>query len=195
LRESYLEEYSRDATPTQHLEFGHRSADLDWIEELARDWAREDPLLDFSSLPPIIRLARLGTLIESFQNDVLAPFELTPADYAVLATLRRAGRPFSLSPSQLYGQLRRSSGGMTKILKRLEESALVERTRDPEDGRGMRVTLTSRGLTLHDRVFRAFAAASSRLLAALSDQEKTDIDRALKQTLDALEGRPEGSVA
>jgi DNA-binding MarR family transcriptional regulator len=167
---------------------------VDWIEELARDWAQEDPQLDFSSLPPIIRLVRLGTLIDSFQNDVLSPFELTPADYAVLATLRRARQPFSLSPSQLYGQLRRSSGGMTKILKRLEESALVERTRDPEDGRGMRVTLTARGLTLHDRVFRSFAAASSRLLSALSDREKTDIDRALKQTLDALEGRREGSV-
>lgn len=161
---------------------------MDWVEELARDWAQEDPQLDFSSLPPIIRLARLGTLVDAFQNQVLAPFELTPADYAVLATLRRAGPPFSLSPSQLYGQLRRSSGGMTKILKRLEESMLVERSRDPEDGRGMLVTLTTRGLTLHDRVFRGFAAASSRLLATLSTQEKSDIDRALKQTLDALEG-------
>ena len=137
---------------------------MDWVEELARDWAQEDPQLDFSGLPPIIRLARLATLIDSFQNDVLAPFELTPADYAVLATLRRAGQPFSLNPSQLYGQLRRSSGGMTKILKRLEASTLVARERDPEDGRGTRVTLTPRGLALHDRVFRAFAAASSRLL-------------------------------
>ena len=160
---------------------------MDWIEELISDWTKEDPQLDFSSLPPIIRLARLGTLIDSFQNDVLEPFELTPADFAVLATLRRTGRPFALRPSQLYGQLRRSSGGMTKILKRLEESELVERTRDPEDGRGMRVTLTARGLTLHDRAFRAFAAASSRILAALSNQQKSEIDHALKQTLDALE--------
>ncbi len=168
---------------------------MDWIEELANDWAREDPQLDFSGLPPMIRLARLATLVDDFQNDVLAPFELTPADYAVLATLRRAGRPFSLSPSQLYGQLHRSSGGMTKILKRLEASTLVERDRDPEDGRGMRVTLTARGLTLHDRVFRAFAAASSRLLAALSDRERIDIDRAFKQTLDALESPAENPLA
>lgn len=161
---------------------------MDWIEELVSDWTKEDPQLDFSSLPPIIRLARLSTLIDRFQHDVLSPFELTPADYAVLATLRRAGRPYSLSPSQLYGQLRRSSGGMTKILKRLEESAFIERAPDPEDGRGLLVTLTGRGQSHHDRVFRAFAAASTRILATLSIQEKFEIDRVLKQTLDVLEG-------
>ncbi|MBC8187381.1 MAG: MarR family transcriptional regulator [Proteobacteria bacterium] len=161
-----------------------------WIEELVREWTNEDPQLDFSSLPPLIRLARLGTLIDDFQADVLEPFELTRADYAVLATLRRAGQPFALNPSQLYGRLHRSSGGMTKILKRLEQAALVERTRDPEDGRGTLVVLTARGRTLHDRVFRAFAAASSRLLTKLSDQEKAEIDLSLKRTLDCLEGEP-----
>jgi DNA-binding MarR family transcriptional regulator len=134
----------------------------------------------------------LGDLIDSIQNDVLEPFELTPSDYGVLASLRRAGRPYALSPSQLHGQLRRSSGGMTKILKRLEESGLVERKSDLEDGRKIRVTLTPRGLSLHDRVFRAFAAVSNRLLADLSNGQKTEIDRALKQLHEQMEGLGNG---
>ena len=119
---------------------------------------------------------------------MLEPFELTSSDYGVLAPLRLAGRPYALSPRQLPGRLRRSWGGMTKILKRLEESGLVEREPDPDDGRSIRVTLTSRGLSLHDRAFQVFTAASSRLLAKLTDRQKVEIDLALKQLHDQLEG-------
>ena len=155
-----------------------------------RGWKNEFPQLDLSSLPPLIRLARLSALIESFQTDVLEPFDLTPSDYGVLAALRGAGRPYALSPSHLHGQLRRSSGGMTKILKRLEAVDFIERTPDPEDGRKSRVVLTPRGLALHDRVFRAFAAESKRLLGELTHRQRDEIDRAMQllhKELEALE--------
>jgi DNA-binding MarR family transcriptional regulator len=77
---------------------------------------------------------------------------------------------------------------MTKILKRLEESDLIERKSDNEDGRKVRVTLTPRGLALHDRVFRRLTAASNRLLAKLTDREKTEIGRALARLHDQIEG-------
>jgi DNA-binding MarR family transcriptional regulator len=161
---------------------------LDSTDDLKRDWARQFPDLDLSSMLPLSRLARLGVLIEAFQQDVLESFELTPNDYGVLAALRGAGRPFSLSPSQLYGRLRRSSGGMTKILKRLEASSFIERSPDPEDGRGMRVSLTARGHAVYERVFHAFVAASHLVLAPLSEKDRAEIDRALKQMLEVLEG-------
>ena len=99
---------------------------MDWIDELGTAWQREYPGVDVSTLPPLVRLARLSLLIEAFQHEVLAPFELTPSDYGVLAMLRRAGKPYQLSPSDLTSRLERSSGGMTKILKRLEAGGLVE---------------------------------------------------------------------
>ena len=92
---------------------------MEWFEDLTRGWTNEYPELDLSSLPALVRIARLGVLLDAFQHDVLEPFELMPSDYGVLAALRRAGAPYSLKPSQLYSRLRRSSGGMTKILKRL----------------------------------------------------------------------------
>jgi DNA-binding MarR family transcriptional regulator len=84
---------------------------------------------------------------------------------------------------------------MTKILKRLEESGLIERKPDPEDGRKISVTLTSRGLSLNERVFRAVTAASNRLLAKLTDQQKTEIDRALKQLHDQVESLGEDKTS
>lgn len=162
---------------------------LDWIDDLAHSWQQEHPEFDVSDLPPLVRLARLGVLIEAYQHDVLEPFELSPSDYGVLATLRRAGRPYALNPSQLYSRLRRSSGGMTKILKRLEESGLVERRPDPEDGRGTRVVLTRRGLLLQDRVFSAFIAATTNLMRSLSPEQKRSTDDVLRDLLSIFEGR------
>jgi DNA-binding MarR family transcriptional regulator len=160
---------------------------LDWIDELGVAWRREYKGVDVSPLPPLVRLARLALLIERLQQEVLGPFELTPGDYGVLAMLRRAGPPYALTPSRLYGTLSRSSGGMTKILKRLEEGGFVRRGPDPADGRGSLVTLTKAGLALQDRVFHAFLAASRDVLGPLSAPKRRESDRTLRALLDCFE--------
>lgn len=160
---------------------------MDWIDELGVAWRREYKGVDTTALPPLVRVARLALLIEQLQAEVLAPFELTAGDYGVLAMLRRAGAPYALTPSQLYGRLQRSSGGMTKILKRLEDAGLVKRAPDPSDGRGSRVSLTRAGLELQDRVFHAFLSASQDLLAPLSGAQLRASDRALRVLLDCFE--------
>ena len=160
---------------------------MGWIDDLARAWRREYPGRDVTPLPPLVRLARLGVLLEAFQHEVLAPFELTPADYGVLALLRRAGPPYELTPSQLTSNLRRSSGGITKMVSRLEARGLVRRTPDPDDGRGCRVRLTRAGQGLQERVFASFLGASGELLGPLGALAETD--RELDRLLDAFELR------
>jgi DNA-binding MarR family transcriptional regulator len=160
---------------------------MDWIDQLSEAWTREYPDLDTSALPPLVRLARLALLIESFQLDVLEPFELTPGDYAVLAALRRTGRPYASNPTELTSRLQRSSGGMTKMLKRLEERGLVARVPDPEDGRGSVVSLTKQGLAVQDRVFHAFLTASGELLASLPATRRREAERGLRGLLEAFE--------
>lgn len=162
---------------------------MEWFEDLTRGWTNEYPELDLSSLPALVRIARLGVLLDAFQHDVLEPFELMPSDYGVLAALRRAGAPYSLKPSQLYSRLRRSSGGMTKILKRLEASGLIERSPDPDDGRGSHVRLTDRGLSLQDRVFHAFVSATSSLMGPLSSHQLKNADVSLSEILQVFEER------
>lgn len=159
----------------------------DWIEGLGTAWRREFRGLDTRALPPLVRLARLGVLLATFESEVLRPFELARSDYGVLAMLRRAGPPYELSPSQLTGELDRSSGGMTKILKRLEDAGWVRRQPDPDDGRGSRVSLTKAGLELQERVFHAFLAASQDLLAPLSAAGLRETDRALRRLLAAFD--------
>jgi DNA-binding MarR family transcriptional regulator len=78
---------------------------------------------------------------------------------------------------------------MTKILRRLEQQGLVERARDPEDGRGSLVSLTDKGLALQEEIFLAFLAGTQELLEPLSETALKDTDGALRGLLEIFEGR------
>jgi DNA-binding MarR family transcriptional regulator len=160
---------------------------MDWIDEVSEAWAREYPDVDMSILSPITRLVRLGVLMDTFQKETLEPFELTPSDYAVLSTLRRTGPPYQLSPSELYTALERSSGGMTKMLKRLEGLGFIDRVPDPEDGRSIRVNLTEAGVALQEEVFNVFLSRTQDLLHTVSPSKLREIDNSLRMLLDGIE--------
>lgn len=162
---------------------------MSWIDDLSTAWTREYPEIDTRTFPPMVRLARLSVLIESFQKVVLGPFDLSSGDYGVLAALRRAGRPYALRPSKLYSRLDRSSGGMTKNLKRLEGRGLIERSPDPSDGRGSVVSLTDRGLEVQEQVFHAFVVGTRDLLEPLTASGLRQTDRTLQTLLDVFEER------
>src|SRR5690242_14043631 len=70
--------------------------------------------------------------------------ELGPSQVAALATIERHG---PLSPSEVAKLERIKRPTATRILRHLEEAGLVERVRDPEDGRGAIVTVTGDGRT------------------------------------------------
>lgn len=159
---------------------------VEWIE----DWARasdEAPGVDVAALVAMLRLARVGQLAEAFWQELLERYELTPSELDVLGALRAAGRPYTLRPSQLYAPLRRSSGGMTKILARLEARGLVTRMPNPEDGRSRPVVLSARGVALHDRVLRGSAAAAAGLLGGMAEDERAGLGETLPRLLEQLE--------
>src|SRR6059036_4019368 len=56
------------------------------------------------------------------------------------------GGPDGARPKEIATQLRVSRAAATTFIQRLETKGLVETTPDPEDDRGVRVTLTRHGL-------------------------------------------------
>ena len=117
-------------------------------------------------------------------------------EHPMLGTWKFQNAPFKLSksPAEVYRPPPMIGQHNKEIMEELLGISHQELQQDPEDGRGMRVTMTERGLSLHDRVFRAFATASTRLLVALSNRERAELDRALKQTLDAIEERSDDAM-
>jgi DNA-binding MarR family transcriptional regulator len=157
------------------------------VEEELSAWQREFPDLDSESLAPILRAAVVVDSMELFRRRVLEPFEVSASEYDVLAVLRRSGIPYRLNPSALTERLGRSSGGMTKMLKRLQAGGYVERVGDPDDGRGSLVVLTRRGLELQGRIFGAFVAASRNRFEGVGRSRLVEIGDAMNSFCEALE--------
>lgn len=159
-----------------------------WLDDFVQAWAREYPdAEDTSAMVLVTLLARLAMLIEGFQAVSLKRFDLGTNDYAVLAALRRAGEPYELAPSQLYTALERSSGGMTKMLKRLEQLELVRRVPDPDDRRSTLVRLTEEGKVLEAAAFEHIVGAAHGLLESASHSDIATIDDALRRLLVIIE--------
>jgi DNA-binding MarR family transcriptional regulator len=157
------------------------------VEEDLAAWQREFPDLDADSLTPILRALVLVDSMELFRRRVLEPFGISASEYDLLAALRRSGVPYRLNPTVLTERLGRSSGGMTKMLKRLQASGYVERARDPEDGRGSLVVLSRRGLELQGRILGAFVAASRNRFEGLGRARLVEIGGAMNHFCEALE--------
>lgn len=123
------------------------------------------------------RLARASLLLNLLQQECLEPMNLTFVEYSVLRVLRE-GR---LSPSRLADAVVRTTGGMTKLLDRLERRGLVERVPDPEDRRGVLVAITPDGRELADKASAAYSVGRDRILRRLTAGERKAIETGLER--------------
>ena len=160
----------------------------DAVDLILQQWQRERPDLDCSPMGPIGRLKRCTALIEQRLEEAFAEFELSMWEFDMLATLRRAGAPYSLSPTELFSTLMVTSGTMTHRLKRLESRGLITRQVNAEDARSMLVQLSQDGLAVIDRAVEKHVDNERRILSGLSPEVLMALDSHLSGLLQSLEG-------
>src|SRR3954447_8672015 len=126
----------------------------DEVDRLVAAWQQERPDLDVAPLEVLSRVSRLSRHLERERRAAFADHGLEPWEFDVLTTLRRSGEPYELSPGALLRATLVTSGTMTNRIDRLAAARLVRRRPDPEDRRGVLVSLTELG---RERVDEAFA--------------------------------------
>jgi DNA-binding MarR family transcriptional regulator len=131
---------------------------LDHVGRVMAQWARERPDLDVSPQGLIGRLHRLAAALTDELVADYGEFGLGDGEFDVLATLRRSGAPFALTPTELGESSMVSSGAVSD-----------------RDGRGRLVALTPSGRRLIDRAFTAHIANEHRLVAGLSADQRAEL--------------------
>jgi DNA-binding MarR family transcriptional regulator len=111
---------------------------------------------------------------------------LTPSQGAALATIDRHG---PLTPSELADRERIKRPTATRVIAWLEEAGLVDRTRDPQDGRSSLVALSPAGRELLSRLRTRKDAYLARRLRELDPEERATLDRAAAILERVLEGQ------
>lgn len=165
----------------------------DPVDRLVAQWEHERPDLDFAPMGTIGRLARVHAAFSASIEDVLAGHDLTISDFDVLASLRRAGKPYALRPTDISRQLMLSPAGITNRLDRLEAAGLIERTPDPTDRRSWTIRLSPAGRTTIDRAVADHVSNEERLLSPLTDRQRSALDGALRALTEAESAAPENS--
>lgn len=158
----------------------------DPVEAMLEQWRRERPDLDPRVMGTVGRLLRAATLIGAGIDRLAAEHGLNRGEGDVLLTLRRAGAPYRLKPSELARAQLVTPGGMTSRLARLERNELVRRRPDPDDRRVLTVELTAKGRKLVDRVLPEHVANEEQMLDGLSRRERDELDRLLAKLLAGL---------
>ncbi|TSE05161.1 MarR family transcriptional regulator [Mesorhizobium intechi] len=160
---------------------------MDRAAKAIEQWKRERPDLDVSPMGVLGRLNEASSLIA---RDRLAPlfarFGLQAGEFDVLATLRRSGSPYALTPTDLYEATMVTSGAMTNRLDRLEKAGLILRGPHPNDRRGIVVQLTEKGLALIDEALTAHVANEHEILAELTPAERETLSHLLEKLIGSV---------
>lgn len=144
----------------------------------------------------VVRLFRLRDLIHhSSRREVKQRFGLTPAEFEVIVTLRTLPPPYALRPTELRRSMLITPGGLTKVMRNLEEAGLVTRRPSGRDGRSWLLELTEKGISLAQRVLPVALENYARHIdRGLTAKEVRQLARLLEKALTSLENKDGGSV-
>ena len=158
-------------------------ATADEVDELVEAWHRERADLDLAPVEVFSRVGRLARLLDKARREAFSAHRIETWEFDVLAALRRAGRPYQLTPGALVRQTMVTSGTMTNRVDRLAGRGFVERSPDPSDRRGVLVGLTTPGKKTVDGAFESLLASERELLSHLSDADHAQLASLLKRLM------------
>lgn len=159
----------------------------DPVDKILAQWQRERPDLDVSPMGIIGRVTRLAKHLEQAIQETFSEFGLTVGEFDVLASLRRSGHPYQLSPTELFNTLMVSSGTMTHRIDRLEQAELVQRIPDLSDRRGVQIKLTGKGFNVIERAVEAHVVNEHHVLSVLEASEREVFTQLLRKFLVSFE--------
>jgi DNA-binding MarR family transcriptional regulator len=161
----------------------------DEVDDLVAAWQAERPDLDVQPMQVLSRISRLARHLDRERRSAFAAHDLESWEFDVLAALRRQGPPYELSPGALLRATLVTSGTMTNRIDRLEEAGLVSRRPDPQDKRGVLVTLTAAGQSRADAALADLLKAERTLLASLPAESRSVLADLLRTLLAPLDAR------
>jgi DNA-binding MarR family transcriptional regulator len=132
----------------------------------------------------LINLAAQRLKYKLHQTFQAKGYDITPEQWAVL---NRLWEQDGLSQVELAERTFKDKPGTTRILNLLEQKGVVNRRRDVEDGRILRVFLTKAGRDLKEKLIPCAEEVLAQCGQNLTEEEVSQFKRILKKMLDNLE--------
>ena len=120
------------------------------------------------------------------QNETILreKYSLIHSEIDVLAALLFNGKV--MTPTSLYDATIFSSGGMTKVLKKLEDKNLISRVPSQEDKRSKLVKIEPQGEKMVEECLVDIIQSDNKIFSILDEQEKKSLKKIFKKLLYSL---------
>lgn len=157
------------------------------VDRVLEQWGAVRPDLDLRPMGLIGHVTLASRLLTRAMEATIAEQGLSMAGFDVLATLRRSGEPYTLSPSDLIDNTMVTSGTMTHRVDQLVKAGLVERVQNPDDGRSVLIQLSKRGIKVVEQTLAAHLATMEELTAGLTDADANRLEKLLRKLIATLD--------
>ena len=111
------------------------------------------PDIDVNLAMVVLNLGRASSQFNLLVETVCEQFDLSVFELEVMVLLRSFPYPHRLTPSLLSSSLMVSSGGLTKVLIKLESKGYIVRDVNPTDKRSKIVRLTALGIDFIEKYY------------------------------------------
>lgn len=115
-----------------------------------------------------LAIQRTSALLSHALAETIRPFGLTATQYNVLRILRGAGEP-GLCRNDVRQRMIAQVPDVTRLLDRMEEMGVIERSREGADRRFVTTRITAEGLRILAELDEPVAESHRRLLGHLGD--------------------------
>ncbi|WP_188093529.1 MarR family winged helix-turn-helix transcriptional regulator [Sulfurimonas gotlandica] len=141
--------------------------------------------IGYVTLPLLMLSQKLLTDIGNLLDE---RYNMSTSELDVLASLHSAhDEKHTLTPTKLYERLFFSSGGMTKVLKRLEKKEFIKRLDNEEDKRSKLVQLTQKGREILEKSLVDVIAREEEIFAHVNRDERKNLSDLLFKALGEVE--------
>lgn len=160
----------------------------DAVDAIIGQWAKERPDVVDQLWPVELfgRIQRLARVVDKSARAAAAAHGVEHGEFDVLTTLQRSGPPYALTAGAFLKASMVTSGAITNRIDRMEVKGLVERVRDGDDRRTVKIRLTEHGHEVTRASFADHLANYERLLAEVDRDLVRNTADGLRQVLEAL---------
>lgn len=152
----------------------------DAVDEIVEQWTRERPDVVVDSIGVVARILRIAKALADHRRRTLAALGIDSATFDLLATLRRSGPPFRMSPAALTQACLVTGGAISQRVARAEAAGLVT-TERTAGGHTSVVALTALGRERIDRDIAEFLGREHELVGHLAPDERAELARLLRR--------------
>lgn len=123
-------------------------------------------------------LRNVGTMLKKRGRDIVSNFDITPPQLDALLVLREFGE---LTMGELCGRMFLACSTATDLIDRMERNGLIERVRDTNDRRVIRLRVLDKGSVVIDEVLVARRDYLSTILTEVDVPDKERLIQSLEQ--------------